>query len=74
MKFILYLTKDHEACVGDVPAGKTVEQVCQEMKGTWIDSGERRHYRTREEAGDALRGWAVSFGDFIAKGAPTPVR
>ena len=49
MKFILYLTKDHEPCVGEVAAGKTVEQVCQEVKGTWIDFGERRHYRTREE-------------------------
>ena len=74
MKFILYLTSDHDACVGEVPAGRSAEQVCQEVKGTWIDFGERRHYRTREEAEDALRAWTVSSGDFIGKGEPTPIR
>ncbi len=73
MQYILYLTSDHEACVGEVSAGKTFEQFCREVKGTWIDFGERRHYRTREEAEDALRGW-VPRGGFFGKGDPTPVR
>jgi hypothetical protein len=34
MKFILYLTKDYETCVGEVPTGKTVEQFCQEHKAS----------------------------------------
>ena len=64
MKFIMYLASNHEACVGEVPAGRAGEQVCQEVKGTWIDFGERRHYRTREEAEDALRAW-VPRGDYF---------
>ena len=73
MKFILYLTNDYETCVGEVPTGKTVEQFCQDVRGTWIECGERRHYRTREEAEDALRGWVLRGGP-IGKGDPTPVR
>lgn len=73
MRFILYLTNDHEACVGEVPTGKTVEQFIQEVNGAWIHFGERRRYRTREEAEDDLRGW-VSPGGPVGTGDPTPVR
>jgi hypothetical protein len=74
MKFILYLSGDCQTCVGEVPVGKTSEQVCKELKGTWIDFGERRHFRTQEEAEDALLGWAVSSGGFIGKGDPISIR
>ena len=72
MTFILYF-KDHEACVGEVPTEKTPELFCQEVDGTWIELGDRRRYRTREEAEDALREWLPRGGP-IGKGDPTPVR
>lgn len=74
MKFIIYLDSDHEGCVGEVPAGKTAEQVCQEVSGTWIDFGVRRDYRTREDAEDELRAWAISSAGFFTAGESTPVR
>lgn len=74
MKYILYSSHtDHGPHVGEVPEGRTGEQVCLELNGTWIGEYERRYYLTPEDAEKALLVWAVSSGGFIGAGDPTPV-